>query len=164
MNPTDWINKYSAGYSNSLRRQRIRRLSESLSKSGARGIAVLDVGGTLAYWEKWAGELPSGAVGRIDVVNLPVQVGKLAGTSRSICGVEVRFLAGNIIDGPCEGMAARYGLVHCSSVIEHVGDAGAQRAFAAAMRRLGDKLWVQTPAKEFPLEAHFRLPFSRGCL
>lgn len=44
-------------------------------------------------------------------------------------------------------------------MVEHVGDAAAQRAFAAALRHLGRFLWIQTPAKEFPLEAHFRLPF-----
>ena len=137
----------------------MRRFADALSAAGLRGARILDAGGTRAFWEEWARLLPPGAVSRIDVVNLPSQMRDLAGRTLEIGGVPVRFVAANLLDGPCPALDARYDVAHCVSVIEHVGDAAAQRAFADALRRLGDRLWVQTPAKGFPLEAHFRLPF-----
>ena len=137
----------------------MRMFADAISAAGLRGATILDVGGTRAYWENWAHMLPPGAVARIDVVNLPGQMGDLAGRTLEIAGLPVRFIAANLLDGQFHALDARYDVVHCISVIEHVGDAAAQRTFADALRRLGDRLWVQTPAKEFPLEAHFRLPF-----
>ena len=159
MNPTDWINRRTAGASRRSRERRMRAFADALASAGLRGATVLDAGGTRAYWETWAHLLPPGAVARIDVVNLPGQMRELDGRTLEIGGIPVRFVAANLLDGPCPALDARYDVVHCVSVVEHVGDAAAQRAFAAALRRLGRFLWIQTPAKEFPLEAHFRLPF-----
>lgn len=52
-----------------------------------------------------------------------------------------------------------YPIVFSNSVIEHVGDIEAQRAFAREVRRVGRKLWVQTPAFECPIEPHYLTPF-----
>ena len=41
-----------------------------------------------------------------------------------------------------------------NSVIEHVGDLSKQTAFAREVRRVGRKVWVQTPALECPFEPH----------
>lgn len=49
-------------------------------------------------------------------------------------------------------------IVFSNSVIEHVGDWPAQQAFARELRRVGGKLWVQTPAYVFPIEPHFIMP------
>lgn len=46
-------------------------------------------------------------------------------------------------------------VVYSNSVIEHVGDFEDQKAFAAEMRRVGRKLWVQTPAFSCPVEPHY---------
>ncbi len=159
MNPTDWINRRTAPASRRSRERRMRMFADALSAAGLHGARILDAGGTRAYWESWARLLPPGAVARIDVVNLPGQVRELDGRTLEIAGVPVRFVAADLLAGPSSALDARYDVVHCVSVVEHVGDAAAQRAFADALRRLGDRLWVQTPAKEFPLEAHFRLPF-----
>jgi SAM-dependent methyltransferase len=48
-------------------------------------------------------------------------------------------------------------LVYCSSVIEHVAPAG-REAFAAELRRVGRRWYVQTPAFSFPIEPHSLLP------
>jgi SAM-dependent methyltransferase len=50
-------------------------------------------------------------------------------------------------------------LVYCSSVIEHVPPAR-RAAFAAELRRVGRRWFVQTPAFSFPLEPHSLLPFA----
>jgi len=46
-----------------------------------------------------------------------------------------------------------------NSAIEHVGTYERQKAFATELRRVGRTLWVQTPAREFPVEPHLMAPF-----
>jgi hypothetical protein len=48
-----------------------------------------------------------------------------------------------------------YDIIFSNSVIEHVGTLSDQQAFAAEARRVGKKLWIQTPAKECPIEPHY---------
>ena len=50
---------------------------------------------------------------------------------------------------------AAFDIAFSNSVIEHVGDFGRQQEFAREIRRVGKRLWVQTPAFECPLEPHF---------
>ena len=50
-----------------------------------------------------------------------------------------------------------FDLVYCSSVIEHVAPAR-REAFAAELRRVGRRWYVQTPAFSFPIEPHSLLP------
>jgi hypothetical protein len=52
-----------------------------------------------------------------------------------------------------------FGVVFSNSVIEHVGTWERQQAFAVETRRVGRKLWVQTPAREFFVEPHLIAPF-----
>jgi Methyltransferase domain len=52
-----------------------------------------------------------------------------------------------------------FDIVFSNSVIEHVGDWGKQIDFAKEVRRVGKKLWIQTPAFECPLEPHYLAPF-----
>src|SRR5690625_6167879 len=51
---------------------------------------------------------------------------------------------------------ASYDIVFSNSVIEHVGDWKRQQAFAREVRRVGKRLWIQTPAYECPLEPQSR--------
>jgi hypothetical protein len=44
------------------------------------------------------------------------------------------------------------------SVIEHLGGHWRRMAFAQSVRRLGDRHWIQTPNRYFPLEAHWLFP------
>ena len=52
-----------------------------------------------------------------------------------------------------------FDIVFSNSVIEHVGSWERQQAFAAEARRVGRRLWVQTPAREFFIEPHLITPF-----
>lgn len=52
-----------------------------------------------------------------------------------------------------------FDIVFSNSVIEHVGDFARQKAFAEEARRVGKRLWIQTPAWECPFEPHYLSPF-----
>ena len=51
-----------------------------------------------------------------------------------------------------------FDLVYSNSVIEHVGPEHRQDSFAAEVKRLSARYWVQTPSKWFPFEAHCGMP------
>lgn len=53
-----------------------------------------------------------------------------------------------------------FDVVFSNSVIEHVGSWDDQRLFAAEVRRVGRKLFVQTPNRWFFIEPHFVAPFA----
>lgn len=48
---------------------------------------------------------------------------------------------------------------YSNSVVEHLFTFEQQRQFAEEMRRTADALWVQTPARPFPIEPHYLTPF-----
>lgn len=54
---------------------------------------------------------------------------------------------------------AHFEVLFSNSVIEHVGTWERQQAFAREARRVGRRLWVQTPAREFFVEPHLIAPF-----
>lgn len=67
-----------------------------------------------------------------------------------------------IIEGDARSLPYADGsfpIVFSNSVIEHVGDYEDQRAFAREVRRVGVKLWIQTPAYACPIEPHYLTPF-----
>lgn len=52
-----------------------------------------------------------------------------------------------------------FDVVFSNSVVEHLGTWENQLRFAAEARRVGRKLWVQTPARSFFIEPHLLAPF-----
>lgn len=52
-----------------------------------------------------------------------------------------------------------YEIAFSNSVIEHVGTWDDQVSFAKEIRRIGNALWVQTPALACPIEPHYLAPF-----
>jgi SAM-dependent methyltransferase len=52
-----------------------------------------------------------------------------------------------------------FDIAFSNSVIEHLGTWENQQAFAREARRVARKLWIQTPARSFPIEAHLLAPY-----
>jgi len=53
----------------------------------------------------------------------------------------------------------KFDIVFCSAVLEHVGDYPAQAFFIQECLRVGEKVYLTTPNKNFPIEMHTYLPF-----
>ena len=125
---------------------RIRKITSALG----RPIRIIDVGGRRDYWDNVGFE----GISQITLINIdPDEIGRKTdrgdlfedrvGDARSLSDVE-----DNAFD-----------FYHANSVIEHVGTWEDMKAMAAEARRVAKSGWVQTPAWEFPIEPHFRLPF-----
>lgn len=68
----------------------------------------------------------------------------------------IRFVQGDGCDLPFD--RGSFDVAFSNSVIEHV-PAGEQERFAAEIRRVALRYFVQTPNKWFPIEPHYQLPF-----
>ena len=103
--------------------------------------SIIDVGGTPFNWQL------IGTSAQVTMVNLQLPsegVDALPPNLESVVG-----------DGTSlEYENDSYDVVFSNSVIEHVGNWEAQQAFADELRRVGRGLWVQTPARGFPVEPH----------
>lgn len=110
---------------------------------------ILDVGG---YPHTWTSAPQDVAL--IECLNLQVYPWE---EEKDHPDHRIRIIEGNGCD--LKYADNSYPIVFSNSVIEHVGDLDAQKAFAREVRRVGSKLWVQTPAYECPMEPHYLTPF-----
>jgi Methyltransferase domain len=123
-----------------FRRRRMLRFARECSISAETWI--LDIGGTPDCWDL----LPIRP--RVILLNTPRAKADLSGAEGWVAG-----------DGRALPFRDRsFDLVFSNSVIEHVGDAGSQRAFAREAARVGRAYWVQTPNRWFPVEQHLFMP------
>lgn len=126
-------------------RNRRRRLFEEVVHPTPE-TTILDVGGSPWFWTGF------GILGTITVLN-PDDLS---------AEVKAKYPAFVCVRG--DGCAlsyptASFDVGFSSSAIEHVGTFERQRLFAAEIRRVANTIWVQTPAREFPIEPHFMAPF-----
>jgi hypothetical protein len=110
---------------------------------------ILDVGG---YPQTWT-ILPQVAE-RIDCLNLKTYPWE---HEQDFPEHRIRIIEGDACKMPYADNA--YPIGFSNSVIEHVGDFEAQKAFAREILRVAPKVWVQTPAYECPIEPHYLAPF-----
>lgn len=125
-----------------FRERRMRRFAALLGPAPGRPLRVLDVGGTAFNW------------------NLPG-----APDARQACVV---LLNQNRVPGPLRaGLAAvraraealpfrdrAFDAVSSNSLIEHLAPGPARERAASELRRVAPLLFVQTPARSFPIEPH----------
>ena len=107
---------------------------------------VLDIGGTPQTWIK---ESKVRAFFPITLVNI-----RDNGSPPSERFTHAR---GNATNLPFPSNT--FDIAFSNSVIEHVGDWANQQAFASEARRVARNLWIQTPARSFPIEAHLLAPY-----
>jgi hypothetical protein len=139
------IFKISGKISPHFRRRRFRKFLETFSPT--RSMRILDVGGLPRAWQGVPIE------SEITILNIT-----------PLDDFEGSFLQPNHIAVLGDGTRLPYpeqsfDIVFSNSVIEHLGTWERQQAFAAEACRVGKRYWIQTPAKEFPLEPHYFGPF-----
>lgn len=131
------------------RGQVLRRQIAALSTHLRRPVTILDIGGRPDYWDN---------VGLSHIAEIRLLNNDPDELERAADG---NLFVKEIGDARC---LSNYGdksidLVHSNSVIEHVGLWNDMCALADEALRVGVSGWIQTPAFEFPIEPHFRLPF-----
>jgi hypothetical protein len=130
-------------------RLRRRRFDLFLSLLGTlKGhIEVLDIGGTQKFWDLMlAKDSPDITVTLLNVEHQPVS------SPRFVSAVGDARSLPQFADGS-------FDVVFSNSVIEHIGDYANQRRMADEIKRVGQRYFVQTPNKRFPLEPHFLVPW-----
>ena len=131
---------------NKLRLRRFR-FFEELCNTLQKPIKILDVGGTIDYWEKMRFINREGVF--ITLLNLQKE--------------DVNYKNFSSVTGDARNLSEfkdkEFDVVFSNSVIEHVGSFDDQRKMAREIQRVGRYFYVQTPNYYFPLEPHFFFPF-----
>jgi SAM-dependent methyltransferase len=105
---------------------------------------LLDTGGYPFNWYR-----RGGLVKRVDTLNLTLQPIDLMPDEAP----EIRALQGDARYPAIDDQS--YDIVFLNSIIEYVGDFQDQIKFAREARRVGKRLWIQTPARSCPIEPHY---------
>jgi hypothetical protein len=105
---------------------------------------ILDLGGTVSAW-RGAPVSPRQVV----TLNLKPEDSDLDWVVPTV---------GDACNPPSELAGERFDLVFSNSVIEHVGGHARRAGFANTVYTFGDRHWVQTPYRYFPLEPHWLFP------
>lgn len=133
-----------------FRRKRFAEVERLIGAALAeRGRArIVDLGGTQAYWLIGEDFIRRNSH-RLEIVLVNTEAEHAAGPG------PFRHLQASATD-PMLFAGERFDLVHSNSVVEHVGTWEDMRRFAANVRRLAPRYYVQTPNFWFPFEPHFR--------
>ena len=132
-----------------VRRKRCTLLLALIDSIDINPIRILDVGGTLPFWELCG--FTGTAECEITLLNL----------SKVEVPPEYKYIKS--VQGNGTEMAnwkdKEFDLVVSDSVIEHVGNYEKQKKMAREIQRVGKWYFVQTPNFFFPVEPHVLLPF-----
>ncbi|MEK7665776.1 MAG: methyltransferase domain-containing protein [Patescibacteria group bacterium] len=71
---------------------------------------------------------------------------------------KMRVVTGDGLNMPFQDK--EFDIVFSNAVIEHVGDRQAQKQFVAECLRVGKRVFITTPSRNFPLESHTMIPFA----
>jgi ubiquinone/menaquinone biosynthesis C-methylase UbiE len=127
-----------------FRRRRMNQFYELIAPSS--GARVLDIGGTP---QTWSTESEGRAQFSVTLINIR--------SNDQIEGGRIVSMEGDATALPFADNS--FDIAFSNSVIEHVGTWEKQQAFAREARRVARKLWIQTPARSFPIEAHLLAPY-----
>ena len=134
-----------AAFARKMRKKRIA-LFESLISPLPKPLNILDVGGTQVFWEQ------------MGLIQDHVKI-----TIFNVSHTEVSYPSLVSMVGDAREMREfkdkEFQIVFSNSVIEHVGTYAQQHQMAEEVQRLGERYYVQTPNRFFPIEPHFLFPF-----
>ncbi len=149
---TRWVDeKNRTSLSTELRKKRFelfRGLFEGLLKTQKRPIRILDVGGRSTTWER---------AGFTQYDRSQVQITILNTEPASSRYPHIQTVCGDARSMP-QYSDQSFDIVFSNSVIEHVGDFADQTRMAEEIRRVGQRYFLQTPNRFFPVEPHFLFP------
>ncbi|NWK67404.1 MAG: methyltransferase domain-containing protein [Sediminibacterium sp. Gen4] len=126
-------------------RQRRFRVFLEMVRSLPKPISILDIGGTLAFWEGM-GFSEDGVT--ITLLNLEVQ------HPLKPCFISITGDA-TALDFDDQS----FDIVFSNSVIEHLYTFEQQQKMATEVQRVGKTYFIQTPNYWFPIEPHWVFPF-----
>ncbi|MCS3924961.1 methyltransferase domain-containing protein [Methanosalsum natronophilum] len=129
-----------------LRMKRIDLLKE-LIKNHEKPIKIIDIGGTVSFWEK--ADFAGNDDYLITIVNI-FHVDSVYSNIQTSIGD-----AKNLTEYPDN----YFDIAFSNSVIEHVGGSKEQIQMATELKRLANEYFLQTPNFYFPFEPHFHYPF-----
>ncbi len=134
-----------AAFARKMRKKRIA-LFETLISRLPRPLNILDVGGEQRFWE---------------IVGLIKEDSKILLYNISASDISYPNLVTMVGDARNmrEFTDKQFQIVFSNSVIEHVGTYSHQRQMAQEVQRVGERYYVQTPNRFFPMEPHFLFPF-----
>lgn len=137
-------NQNKASLSHQFRQKRFQ-LFLSKIQSLPKPVSILDIGGTLAFWENM-GFSEDGVT--ITLLNLQQQIVDKPG-----------FLSvvGDATQLPYADQS--FDMVFSNSVIEHLYTKQQQQRMASEVQRVGKHYFIQTPNYWFPIEPHWVFPF-----
>ncbi|MHC5860172.1 methyltransferase domain-containing protein [Nostoc sp.] len=136
-------------WASKLRKKRFS-LFTSILDSMPSPIKILDVGGTISFWENLG--FLNEEVKDVEITLLNVKFIEVSSTHPKI-----KQVVGNATN-MANFQSNEFDIVFSNSVIEHVGDYEQQRQMATEVMRVGKKYFVQTPNLFFPIEPHFVFP------
>lgn len=143
-------NRLKDSFATKLRRKRFELFTMLLDSLKKDKIEILDLGGTVLFWENMGfEELRKGRDIRITVLNIMPQdseyefIKTIKGDARDLSGFADK----------------QFDIVFSNSVIEHVGSYDDQKRMALEVQRVGKNYFIQTPNRYFPVEPHFLFPF-----
>jgi len=143
--PVSKLIEAQAAFARKMRKKRIA-LFESLITPLGRPLNILDVGGTQVFWEL------------MGLINDDLKITLYNVSHFKVSYSTLVSMAGDARDMQ-EFKDKEFQIVFSNSVIEHVGSFAQQRQMADEVQRVGDRYYVQTPNRYFPLEPHFLFPF-----
>jgi hypothetical protein len=129
-----------------FRRRRMKRFYAAFQPSPE--LRLLDIGGAP---NTWIAESEYNTRFAVTMVNLQFPDPAVL--------ADGRFTA---VEGDATGLPfadASFDIAFSNSVIEHMTTWERQQAFAAEARRVARGLWIQTPARSFPVEPHLIAPY-----
>ncbi|MBX2860172.1 MAG: class I SAM-dependent methyltransferase [Vampirovibrio sp.] len=148
-------------------RQKRFRLLLDLLQTVPRPISILDVGGNRTFWQNlvqaashdygYSADSSNPLFEGMAITLLNIKVDALAQVTSDIDGIRFTYIQGDGCHMP-KFADGQFDVVFSNSVIEHVYTFENQQKMAQEIQRVGQRYFVQTPNRYFPVEPHFLFP------